>query len=417
MANKKVIIVRNSESLPTDINGGRLWRTGLLAKHLSLKNYDLTWVCSSFDHYNGLNRSSVGEFEELPELRKSLVLLKTPGYSKNSSPLRFIDHLVFAVKLFFFLRKHKDVGVIFCSYPTPDSSITCLLISKLYDIPLILDIRDMWPDVFIEKASGIKKHLMQLGFSLYYFMRNICFRYADALFAVNSNFLDWARTIGKRTSNMDRVHYIPFEKPSLSLTDRNEASRLFSSRFFKNKDINIAFGGTVGYMFNFKPLAKALKRLKGQYNVNVFICGKGACLEQTKELFSEHKGVIFTNLINSKVLFALYEKVDILFAPYEMLDNFDGHLPNKFMEYCASEKPILTSLNGEARALLKDYGAGYCYDNETDILNALDDFFENPKLTETMGKGASAIYEKLFHSHKILHEMESDILNIMKSEK
>ena len=54
-----IYIIRNSEVLPSDGDGSRYWRSGLIAEFLFKKNYRIKWVMSNFDHLNKIKRKNI----------------------------------------------------------------------------------------------------------------------------------------------------------------------------------------------------------------------------------------------------------------------------------------------------------------------------------------------------------------------
>tara|TARA_Y100000780_G_scaffold232562_1_gene266325 strand:+ start:34523 stop:35761 length:1239 start_codon:yes stop_codon:yes gene_type:complete len=372
----KLLNIRNTEVLTTDGNGSRLFRSGALSKYINDNEdeIDLVWIISSFDHYNKHNRSPEEIQREEVGLYEKVKMLKTPGYKSNLSLLRFWDHCVFGFKLFFeILIHHRDAKILYCGYPTIESSFVTVFLAKIIGAKSIIDIRDKWPDVFFE-GKGRRSTILKLCFLPYFIGRNFIFKYCDSIVAANQSFLDWASFVSKRSSlkmKKDAVFPIGYTIPTLDKHSSyfEEVKQMYE---VTDDELIFAFGGTIGTMFDFETIKQGLD-IFDKYNIayRLFMFGDGDSLHQVKELFSSNSKVIFLGRVNSTALFSFYTNADILIAPYIQTSNFLEHIPNKISEYLAAKKPILTSLSGLAGKLLESEECGHIYRNPQEFADCL----------------------------------------------
>lgn len=406
----KIIIVRNSEVLPSD-KGGRLWRSGMYAKYFLSEGKKVDWVVSSFDHYNKLQRTReyIGE---------DVVMLNSPGYRANVSIARIIDHLIFSIKLFWYLCKQKNVEFILCSYPTPESSFMSVLVGKIKKIPVVIDIRDLWPDVFLDTTSSKFFNIKRFLLSPYNFMLKFSMRNASIVMAVNKEFLSWGQKYRKEESKKnDFISFIPFEEPEVTPNDKEIASKILKDSKFDDNSLLIVFGGTIGSMFEFDTLLEALKISKeNDFKVNVLICGNGESLDFWKRKFEGLNNVYFSGRVKANVLFALLAKADLLFACYKNISGFYGHLPNKFMEYCSAGKPIVNGLKGYAADLIDDYNSGMNYNNANELYEIFNFYSQKENLT-IHSTNARLLYEKKFHPDVIFSDLKKNLRQFYTEEK
>ena len=420
MKNRDTIyVVRNTEVLPSDGEGARLWRSGLIAEHLFKNNHKIKWVISSFDHLNKVNRKKVSKYSDLNEIHKVIEMLKTSGYKNNISINRFIDHLIFAFKLFYYLCRYNDAKVIFVSHPTPESSFACTLYAKIYGVKVVVDIRDLWPDVFYDNNIGLKRKLKEILLLPYICMTKYTLKNATSIVAVNKSFLEWCYTKGRIRNDADMISYIPFVVPAITDNDVNRAAEICEKLNIDVKnDIIISFGGTIGEMFDFKLLLDLLKKHKKNYIINTIkfvFCGNGSQLDTLKHSFIEFDNIHFIGHINSTVLYSLYSISSAVFAPYKKIQNFDGHLPNKFMEYLSSGKPMISSLKGSAASILLENNAGFNYGTSEELFNILEEICNNPEVLKLKGANARKIYKTKFSPEKICTAIEEHLINLTKN--
>ncbi|MBL1385249.1 MAG: glycosyltransferase family 4 protein [Colwellia sp.] len=411
---RTIWIIRNSESLITDSSGARLWRTGIFVKFFYNKGINVRWFVSSFDHYNKCSRSSEVFKDKMQ--KDTLQVLKTIGYSSNVSIRRFFDHFQFGVKAFFRFFRNEKPSVILVSYPTPESAFFSVLYGKLKNVPVIVDVRDLWPEVFYEDKGYLKTLLLKLFTLPYIFMKYYSLKNATSVIAVNNNFLTWSqKNRSDIKKSLDLTLYIPFERPEIRISDElffDFIDKFSSHKAFEEKKI-VTFGGTLGKMFDFSPLKEALSLGRFQDTL-FFICGDGDSRDELVSSFSEYSNVIFPGYIDSGLLYHLLCNSDLLLAPYKKINNFNGHLPNKFMEYISTGKPIISSLDGEAARLLEDYNCGFTYNSSDSFMEVLSDALISQDRLQSMGLNSLKLYDK-FSPEVILHELEKHINKVCKS--
>mgnify|MGYP006195271475 FL=1 len=251
-----VTIIRNSECLPSDSNGARLWRSGIFAQYFHSVGHKVSWVISSFDHFNKINRKSI---ESAGGVNDLITMLKTPGYKSNLSIMRFVDHFIFGVKLFIYLIKKDKSDVLICSYPTPESAFFTVLYGMMSRKVVIIDVRDKWPDVMFETFKGKFSFLVRFMFSPYWIMKKIVMKKATCIMAANPDFLSWAvESANREIGRFDFVSYIPFLQPEVSDKNESEAKMIIDKLDIKPGDLLVSFAGTLGLMFDFEPLYKLL---------------------------------------------------------------------------------------------------------------------------------------------------------------
>ena len=133
---------------PLKTQNERPCKTGILSKMLVDKGHQVTWWTSTFDHqsksyiYNNDKCISVEENLEMIYLHSNI------GYKKNVSIKRIINHKLIAKKF----NKISDIkstpDIIYCSFPPIELSFAAVYYAKRKNIPVVVDARDLWPDIF-----------------------------------------------------------------------------------------------------------------------------------------------------------------------------------------------------------------------------------------------------------------------------
>ncbi len=146
----KVWLVTVGEPLPVDGDNPRLMRTGILSGLLAAGGHEVLWWTSAFDHVRKRHRCA-GD-AETAAFGYRIRMLHGGGYRKNVSVARFLDHRDVARKFRGFAGSEPRPDVILCSLPTVELCVEAVRYGGRERVPVVLDVRDLWPDLIAELA-------------------------------------------------------------------------------------------------------------------------------------------------------------------------------------------------------------------------------------------------------------------------
>src|SRR3954467_2369609 len=155
----KVWLITLGEPLPIDGSHARLLRTGFLARALSARGHNVSWFSNRFDHFAKTHREGPTIRETAPNER--LILLESRGYDSNVSLSRYLDHRD-VVKDFERQAALLPIpDVIVASMPTVDLCEAAVSFAAMHSIPVVVDIRDLWPDSFWDLVPRILRPIVK----------------------------------------------------------------------------------------------------------------------------------------------------------------------------------------------------------------------------------------------------------------
>ena len=144
-------MVTVGEPLPSvDAGNPRLLRTGVLAERLAGRGHEVDWWTSTFDHYRKRQRSPMDASYLWRGI--NIRMLKSVGYRRNVSPRRFVEHFQIARKFALQVRRGPRPDVILASLPTLELAVACVRFGREAGVPVLVDVRDLWPDAIIDLA-------------------------------------------------------------------------------------------------------------------------------------------------------------------------------------------------------------------------------------------------------------------------
>ncbi len=160
---------------------------------------------STFDHANRRNRATT-DLTVAFGAHGTIRMLYSPGYRASMSFARLRDHTLWGRAFGDALASAEPPDVILCSYPTIEAAAVCVRYGAQHGVPVVLDLRDMWPDIFGEFAPVMLRPLAQALLWPWRTRARAALRGATALFGITDEFLEWglqlaesfAKLLGRR---------------------------------------------------------------------------------------------------------------------------------------------------------------------------------------------------------------------------
>ncbi len=395
----KLWIVRTSDALEDDGPDVKKWRTAMLAEYADKLGHEVHWITSSFNHYSKCQRSDSDYTKKYGE-HGIIHVLHTQGYKRNISLSRIRDHRQFAQKFVQWSEKQPKPDLIFCSLPTLEVSRDVTDYGKANGVPTVLDLRDKWPDVFISVAPKPFRWLASSLLSPYKKMLQYSCANATSLVAVTSSYLSWGlKNAGRDKSNYDKVFYLG-SKPQKKLTSDSAMDPFWKDLGLSSYKHVICFFGTLGRMFELDVILEAAEYFENKRDDLCFvICGDGDNATRYKERGKNLSSVFFPGWIDHKKIQSLMQVACMGIAPYKRISNFEGHIPNKCIEYLSAGLPVLTSLEGEFSELIVDNGCGLLFDprDVQTVISAIEGYLQSDN-KENFNENALTLFSEKFNA-------------------
>lgn len=412
-----VWLVNEGEALPSDDYKDRLRRMGLLAKTLQEKGHEVTWFNSTFYHSRKLQREKNDRSIKINK-NYTIQLIWSNPYKKNISIFRVIHHIITGRRFCEVAKNVKEPDIILCSMPTIELAEAVVDYAKKYTIPVVVDIRDLWPDIYNEMLPK------PLSFIARPYIRNskkrltFLLKRADAITALTESFLMWGLQYANREiSENDRVFSMAYKKELDLKTDKTDKFiELYKSDLEKG-DFLVSFFGTIGKQFEFQPILQAARKLATCPYIKFIICGDGVLLNQLMIESKNLNNVIFPGWVEKDKISELLSITDLGIAPYRDSMNFTKNIPNKFGEYLSGKIPVLLSIEGEMSNLLREYDCGYVYRDGNDLAMKIKEQYLDKEKHQMMKSNAKRLFLDKFDADKVYEDMANHLNDIVKRSK
>ena len=413
----KVWLVQEGEPLPEIDPGGRDWRCAILAKMLVTQGHEVLWWASTFDHARKRYRYNQARTVELRSGVK-IRLLHGLSYKSNRSPRRFLHQRALAQAFAQEMTALPVPDIIVCGMPLPEMAERAVIYGRRYDVPVVIDVRDQWPDLYLTMFPRSLRRLARWGFASEFRRIERVFQSASAILSVSDTYLNWALGHAHRarrgTDAVFALGYRAFEETSEG--DAVEFRRKYGIR---PESMVATFVGIFGFSYDLETVVQAAKVLQHRKmdDVQIVLVGDGDEGQRVREMAAGIPNLICTGWLDQKSIGILLGLSSVGLAAYR--DDATQTLPNKPFEYMAAGLPLLSSLRGELADLIRDEQIGLQYQarDVDSLVEKLKWFSANRHAGRTMGQRARKLFDDRFCADVIYPRLISYLEGIAKSQK
>jgi len=401
-----VWILQTGEPLHIDAGNPRPMRAMNLANALVEAGHKVVLWSSAFYHQEKRHRSlGAQRITVSPQLE--IRLIPSPGYVRNIGPGRLWDHAVLARNLGQQLKHEtQPPDVAFIGYPPIEAAAVMTRWLSVRGVPSILDIKDQWPNLFVDALPKFVRPLGRIAFAPYFYLAKRAMRDATGLSAMAEEFLTWAIDFaGRQRTDIDRA--VPLTTPSGQVSAVElEATR----QWWDNKGIvadgrpRVFFVGSHSPAFDIEPIYHAAKHFSSHgHQCEFIICGDGEYSAEWRTLMSVLPNVHFPGWVDRAQIETLAERSHAAMTPYRNIDNFTKNLPNKVIDALSLGLPILSPLQGEVANLIANHGVGLRYgtDSKNTLVQCIETLMDTPAMRQQISINALNLYQGKFSFERV----------------
>lgn len=320
---------------------------------------------------------------------------------------RLINYFSFSFSSYFNSFSIEKPDLIISSLPPLFVGFVGNKIAKRFKVPLVLDLRDLWPEA-AEETGYLKKNIVY-----YYTLKKARNLYQKATVILVNSPAILEELICSYGIPRRKISYIPngadleFFKNDYDTTEIEEKYNL------KNKFV-VLYTGLLGFAQAPEVMVKTAELLKDYQEIVFVIVGSGPKEEELKNLVKELnlKNVILTGQRPREEMPYFVSRADVCLATYKNSVAFKKNIPSKIFDYLANGKPIIINLEGEASKIIQNARAGLVAlpEDPQSLKEEILKLYQNPLLRETMEE-SGLIYARQYYDKKIISKNLEEVLS------
>jgi len=388
------------EPVPLDGNINNLHRCGQFAYKFAEEGHNVLWITSNFDHFTKTKISDVST--KIFSKKLSVRFLETKRYKKNISIERFYSHYLIANNLkkeIKTLNHLNSPDIIYASYPTIEIPYELTKYAKNNNIPIVVDVRDLWPDIFFSAIPKSLHIFAKIFLYPWYKKKSFTFKKADSIIAISDGFLNFASTgLSRKERKFDKVIY------------KSYLSNFKANNQIKDKFRAIYVGAISKNKTNLESVINTFNTLGSDYEL--IICGEGDDLNYYKSLANEN--IIFKGWVSKNNIKSIMNDSHVGIVPLKNRFDFKLAIVNKAVEYLSYGMPIISSLNGELKKFIKQNQVGLSYSNDDEFKKCILKISKDKNFHQKLSQNAIQTFKRNFDFEKNFLQIESHFYNLIK---
>ncbi len=225
--------------------------------------------------------------------------------------------------------------------------------AAMHRAPFVFEVRDLWPESIVAVGALSATHPVVRGLTV---VEEGLYRAADAIVVVTDSFRTRLIERGQPASKIDVV------KNGVDLRRFAPAPRgtpLREQLGWGDKFV-AGYIGTHGMAHGLDAVLDVAKRLAVRDDVRILFVGEGAERARLEARAREEKidNVRFLGVLPRDRMNEVYATLDLALVSLKKSELFTTVIPSKIFEIAAMARPVLISVDGEARAIVEASGGG-----------------------------------------------------------
>lgn len=326
------------------------------SKHLVDKGYKVVMIAGKNNLDRLIKKVNIDGIE--------VIYIRNRYSNYMSFKRRIFAFLSFAFLASFISFFIKDIDILYVTSTPLTVGIPALLLNYLKKIPFIFEVRDLWPDVPIE--LGVIKNKVMI--KILFFFERLIYKRAAKIVVLSPGM---KMGILKKGISEEKIVLIPnscdihrFE----AIEDKERIKKIEDIRNdlalpISREDFIVIYIGAVAYANDLKVVVEACKILQYEFNnlkIKVLVIGDGKerpFLEKLKEKYGLYN-IFFLGELPKKDVIEIINIAQCGLLVFRNDPILETNSPNKFFDYLAAGKPIVSNVGGWTKEIIENNNIG-----------------------------------------------------------
>lgn len=266
-------------------------------------------------------------------------------------------------------------------------------IAHMRSLPFVFEVRDLWPESIVAVGALPAGHPIVRGLTL---IEEHLYRRADRIVVVTDSF---AARLRERGVAADKIEVVKNGVDLDRFVPASHDTQLRQRLGYAGKFV-VGYVGTHGMAHGLDRVLDVAAALRSQDQIRFLFVGEGAERQrlQARAKSESLDNVVFLGALPRDAMTEVYATSDLCLVPLRKTELFHTVLPSKIFEILGMARPVLLSVDGEARALVEASGGGVFVPPEDApaMAEAILRFVQDPAACRDMGERGRAYVTEHF---------------------
>jgi len=386
-----VLLIHQGFATPNEPGGTRHFE---LARGAVEQGHRFTVIASDLGYFSGrrasrAQRMSDGEIVSGIQVRRTYTHPTLHGGFAG----QLVSFISFALSSFIEALRVPKIDLVMATSPPIFQAVSAWLASALRRRPLLLEIRDLWPEFIVDMGKLRNPLVIRLA----RWLERLLYARADHIVVNSPAYVDYliAKGVapGKITFLPNGVDPTAFD-PSLS------GNGLRKSLNIKGKFV-VVYAGVMGPANNLDVVLEAAADLHGDKRIVFLLVGDGKARNQLQSQADAQRleNVLFVGAYPKGRMRDFLAVSDACVATLQNIPMFRMTYPNKVFDYMAAGRPVLLAIDGVIREVVEAAGAGLFVapGDAKSLAEAVRYLADHPHESAAMSRRGRAYVEKHFN--------------------
>jgi len=307
---------------------------------------------------------------------------------------RIVSFLTFTVGAAWLAMRAPRPDVVLATSTPLTVGVPALLAARLRGVPLVFEVRDLWPEAAIQMGALRRGGLLA---TVAKWLERRLYHASAEVVGLSPGMVE-----GIVAEGVDPVHVamIP-NSADLDLFHPGERDADLVDRYGLHGRFVVGYAGAIGpsnALEDQVPEAARVLHERGRHDIVFLIAGDGKSLPALRERTADLPNVVLAGTVPKREVPRFTRTADVLMALFADVPILATNSPNKFFDALASGRPVIVNSPGWTKSLVEDNDCG-AYVPAGDgvaMADAIERLADDPDALARLGRNARELAVREF---------------------